>query len=544
MKFRHLCTLLSLIASLAVDAGCSQNAQQLTPGGVAALSSTRVTSAIANSASPAPSFASFVGQDLTSDQIEALIDPTVTGSDRKLAHYFMALMPKGMRGDFVYIRNDGTLLSNRPAALLGAHVGLGSAPSITPIASPGIIASGRLRNESGAPPPGTGGPYSRQYSANGVDAAYTYATFDCNDAELFNTISGENDTGTMYLGGFGNTGSGIDAGLQYNSSGTIQPFFNSSQLGGYVGLKYGNPQVHYTCGEPIGMMYGGLPYSQPDPTEPGNYYTFFAAGIPDIAPYDMQLPPAQSNWTMSAWTFIQTPSDFLNAGTDATGASSPCATCVTKRMLSIAQSYVTADSECLGACNGTTANRWDQTVMGQLVSPCANNSDGSSAECTIQYQSNNSWLGGYQVFPDSNVVQVNDANPNSGTEGINLTYDEQGTAGNGRLIPSAVTFKSGLPIAPATPCTPDSKEYCYTTLSQTLLGQCNTGSVGPRGEPIEVNTYKTSYYIFQFNTSEQTQRLLETATSAQKAGTSHCEPVTTTWSPQNPATQYGDSTLP
>jgi hypothetical protein len=213
-------------------------------------------------------------------------------------------------------------------------------------------------------------------------------------------------------------------------------------------------------------------------------------------------------------------------------------------MLSIAQSYVTADSECLGACNGTTANRWDQTVMGQLVSPCANNSDGSSAECTIQYQSNNSWLGGYQVFPDSNVVQVNDANPNSGTEGINLTYDEQGTAGNGRLIPSAVTFKSGLPIAPATPCTPDSKEYCYTTLSQTLLGQCNTGSVGPRGEPIEVNTYKTSYYIFQFNTSEQTQRLLETATSAQKAGTSHCEPVTTTWSPQNPATQYGDSTLP
>lgn len=60
------------------------------------------------------SFASAVGKSLSIAEIDHFIDPSVTGADRALAEQLMESMPSNMRGDFVYIRENGTILSNRP----------------------------------------------------------------------------------------------------------------------------------------------------------------------------------------------------------------------------------------------------------------------------------------------------------------------------------------------------------------------------------------------------------------------------------------------
>lgn len=393
----------------------------LTPDGLgsgaSSLSSQRSTQSVA----PGTSFEGQTATNLSDAQLDAFIDPVVTGTDRVLSRQLLRLMPVGMRGDFVYFKSDGTMISNHPAILRGAT--FGNLPPIVPFnVGRKLSQSGSRSTDSVVAPPGTSttGPFAREYSALGVDAAYAYATVDCNDYVLSPVASGATaGAGFMYLGGFGNAGngSGIDAGIQVSYLGSIQPFLNVSALGGYQSIQY-NASTHYTCGgNGVGMMYGGLP----GPSS----LMFLATGVPPWSPEDYSQPPSSVVWSSPAWTFWQAPGDFINPGTDSTGLTTPCSNCITKRMLTISGGDSTnlyGSVSCFGACLGSIANRWDQVEMGELEQPCQTQSPAFT--CTIQYYASNSWFGGYQVFPDAYAVETNENSPNNGYEGIDLSQDD------------------------------------------------------------------------------------------------------------------------
>ncbi len=73
-------------------------------------------------------FAQARGLTLSDSDIDTYIDPSVTGSDRALAHQLMRIMPANERGDFVYMDSNGRLMSNNPAKLVYVTVTRGSAP--------------------------------------------------------------------------------------------------------------------------------------------------------------------------------------------------------------------------------------------------------------------------------------------------------------------------------------------------------------------------------------------------------------------------------
>jgi hypothetical protein len=310
----------------------------------------------------------------------------------------------------------------------------------------------------------------------GVDAAYGYATPSCN-FNLYDEITGRLDNADMYFGGFGNqgNGTGIDAGLQVNNDGSVQPFLNVSAFGGYQPIQYNGSQ-HYLCNNAIGIMYGGIASSG---------LMFLATGYPNYSPYTYQLPPGSATWTYAAWTFFNPPNDFRVPGNDANGLPSLCATCITKRMTSIAQTGVNFynSHECYGMCNGNPLSaRWDQVVMGELIQPCQNT---NGFICTIEYWASNSWLGGYQTYPDQYAVQTNDPNPNQGYEGIDLgqDYGGPGLAYKGRRAASG-TFAPLVPIKLVTfvqPCTMPVGSHLY------YQGQSSPEGVVPAGQEYRVN---------------------------------------------------------
>jgi hypothetical protein len=401
-----------------------------------------------------PASLSFVGVTTvnpTSQQLDAYIDPSIQGQDRVKARRFLAFMPVGMRGDFVYIKSDGTMFSNNRAVLNGARLVTGG--SVIPFHMPmrSAASAGRPANpESVVAPPfgGTTGPYAREFSQLGIDAAFAYATIDCNDYYLDNP----SDYGFMYLGGFGNegNGSGIDAGLQMSPLGSIQPFVSVSALGGNQGLTY-YPTTHYPCGgNGVGMIYGGLP-------PPSSGQMFFGSGQPPYPSQGIAQPPSSVTWSNPAWTYWDTPTDFSDPGPDSTGAQSPCQSCITKRMTTIsglvAQALYSSD-ECFGACNGQIANRWDQVEMGELTSTCPTEA-GPSVICTITFQANDSWFGAYQFYPDQQQVEVDENSPNNAYEGIDQSQDDigQGSTRRTRGGPAG-TFVPYAPIPTPTPTVP------------------------------------------------------------------------------------------
>jgi hypothetical protein len=148
-----------------------------------------------------PTFASAIGKVLTAAQLDAYIDLSITGSDRILARKLMSFMPPGMRGDFVFIRTDGTMISNRPSVLAGATLNLDD----TARAKRPAHAVRRAASVVEPPIASDSGPYARQYSGLGIDAAFGYATIDCND-QFLSEYNGSQDNGDMYFGGFGNGG--------------------------------------------------------------------------------------------------------------------------------------------------------------------------------------------------------------------------------------------------------------------------------------------------------------------------------------------------
>lgn len=351
--------------------------------------------------SVSPSFALAVGKVLITDADYATyIDPQITGPDRTLAIHFMRLMPANMRGDFVYVSGPGRVLSNHRAFAAKIHFAVRQ----------GSQNGSRVPRQFDAAypcPASVTGPYIRQCSAEGVTAAYGYVTPYCG-----NTLLQSGDAGELYLGGFGNSGGGIDAGLAYNSDNYINPYVRTSNAG-YIYSGWTNEGVAYQCGQHLGMMYGIL----------NSQTAVFMTGIPDEDPTQFYLPPSLVNLSNAAWNFFVPPSDFNNPGTWH-GNPTPCTNCTAKRMTSIAfgnGNDLGNDTSCFGACSGAGTIEWDQVVMGQLIQPCSQN-PGNSATCTIQYFPDGSWEGLIQQYPSAYVsgVYYQAGNYNQFVEGINL----------------------------------------------------------------------------------------------------------------------------
>jgi hypothetical protein len=313
----------------------------------------------------------------------------------------MKLMPPNLRGDFVYVRRDGSVLSNHPQLAGGVH----------------FFVAGR-KDVYGMKPdfvPGTDsstGPYIREYAQTGNSAGAGFATVSCGNTTL---LAG--DTGNMYMGTFDSSGNNMDAGLTYDG-GSLVSFVNLG-TGSYSFIGWTNESQRYYCNQHVGVMFGVILYNN---QQTGVLIT----GIPDEDPTTTQILPAMVHLNPIAWDFFQLPrSSFYNPGTW-NGQPTPCQSCTAKRMTTIAFAAghdYNNDTSCFGGCNGTATNFWDQVWMGNLSQPC-NQTQGVSVTCTIYYFADNSWYGGLQKEPDSNTSASftpapND--PNQFQEGINLT---------------------------------------------------------------------------------------------------------------------------
>lgn len=327
------------------------------------------------------SFADAISANLKTDaDFDRFVDPQVTGPDRTLAIKLLRQMPPNMRGDFIYY--DGKrVLSNRIELTTKAHLS-----NATPIAGANNERSAMSARKTMAYPPtgGSGGPYLRHYSAQGVTAAMAYATVPCD----INLTSG--DSGYMYFNAYsaGSAGSVEDAGLWVHQNGGpaySTPFVNLGSNGGYWYHNWTDEQYQYSCGSPVGIFYGTQM----------NGLSHLLVGIPDYDPTTYSLPPESSTWHHGAWTFW-TPNTQLTSPTGTwEGMTTPCTTCSVARMTTISPGNTSGDSSCFGLCNGISSTpdaRWDQIVMGEIVDPC--NGSSVSYECTIEYPTDNSWYGG------------------------------------------------------------------------------------------------------------------------------------------------------
>jgi hypothetical protein len=371
-----------------------------------------------SSTSSALSFASMVGKTITVADVDRFIDSSVTGQDRKIAEQLMWSMPNNMRGDFVYIRKDGSILSNRPAiaqSVVSENITLPTeasrhAMSLTPSQGSDV---------------GTG-PYIRERSTSGLTSLMATVTVPCNDIAMFPaTSSGKPDTGFTYSGATAGDGSGVDAGLQYNPDGSIQPFISYSG-----GALWTNQSQHYYCNSTtvgntgtIGILYGSMT---------NGTQLFLAVGLPEN-------PPPQTStwgnntttyWDDSAWVYFDTPSSAWDSpGTDSVGQPTVCSSCVVKRVTSIGQSGGENffDGSCFGGgppCGGSVSAgvHWGSVEMGQIIQPCPENVGTQSTTCTIQAYQDGRWFGDllYYSGSNSNALEYTDEETTYASEGWNL----------------------------------------------------------------------------------------------------------------------------
>ena len=137
-----------------------------------------------------------------------------------------------------------------------------------------------------------------------------------------------------------------------------------------------------------------------------------------------------------------------------------------------------ASDDCFGACNGTIANRWDQVEMGELETPCQTQSPAFT--CTIEFETNDSWLGGYQVFPDANAVETDENSPNNAYEGIDQSQDDTQSSIKRRTKGGPKgTFSPYKPIPTPTPAPRPTKNPICNDLVTTPPKAANPSSTCP-----------------------------------------------------------------
>jgi hypothetical protein len=371
--------------------------------------------------------------------------------------------------------------------------------------------------------PGSG-PYIRNYSVRGVNAALGYASPKCSDVFL-----AAGDGANIYFGGIGReditNDNAIDAGLQFNSDTSIQPFVKLSNSG-YWHQGWTQEGRHYTCQQSIGIMYGIL----------DGIHSVLMTGVPNYSPRQYEIPPLSSTWTQGAWTFFNTPLAFNQQGVW-NGYNTMCTSCMTKRMVSISQPYDRfSDSSCFQGCFGRISMRWDQVVMGQLIQPC-NQNPNVSATCTIQFFTDNRWYGGIQQYPDHGAgIFYADTDVHNGYEGLNL--DPRYSNSSYSDLPADGSFGT-LPPAPPD-CTVDSYGYCAENSGNSTDGtiSCWDGISHWHNFPA---TMTTSYSVY--GSSGYIETATETTTNYD-GGDGACPSTDTSWDPQEPSQQFGDPNLP
>ena len=340
-------------------------------------------------------------------------------------------MPAGMRGDFVYV--DGQrIVSNRVALKSGIRFAKPSDPQ----SMLRQITQQRRGIASYPPTGGSGGPYIRNYSAQGVNAALGYATIPCDSA-----FSG-GDNGFMYFNSYtaDSSGSVLDAGLSVDATITAHAFINNQ--GTYLYSGWTDENYTWACGQHLGIMYGTL-Y--------GSGYNILMVGIPSYDPTVFLLPPTSSTWTHGAWNFFPSPSVLTSGSGQWNGIQSPCMGCSVAKMFTISPANTTNDTSCFGLCsiNQVPDGRWDQVVMGELILPCSQ-TQGQSATCTIEYTTNGSWYGalntggGGSKAATGNIVYSNN-DVNQGLEGIEMGRAPVNYGSSGYQVPAG-TFQTLIPI--------------------------------------------------------------------------------------------------
>jgi len=113
--------------------------------------------------------------------------------------------PQNMRGDFVYVRSNGTVFSNRPALAAATVKEALTANLDRPSGlSTRAALAGNARSLAYPPPVTTGtGPYVSEYSGQGVTAFYGYVAVPCGDTQFYYNEYGYLDVGYLYSGSFG-----------------------------------------------------------------------------------------------------------------------------------------------------------------------------------------------------------------------------------------------------------------------------------------------------------------------------------------------------
>ena len=448
MKQRRL----SAIAILVALAGCSHGGK-VVPAQTSAQSVGQ--SALASNAALPNIFEAARNKKLRDADLDAYIDPSVTGADRALAHKLMRIMPPNQRGDFVWFDPaTGHRVSNNAALLAATRVGPRlQAPKAAPAVSSTSSSQRRnvrsnispYSNPCGPDQPHEGtGPYGRILSKCGFTGGIGFVNVQCNSS-FFNS----GDEGQLYFELTNGPGITSEGGLQYNSDSSIQPYIAglSQQLYGYTN--------HYACGQDLGIFYGEV-Y--------GQNVVFVEVG---------QVPSSYNPrqfWSGSqfialnnaGWRFEPSPSAFYSShNTDAAGVPTPCMNCAIAKVTSIAQHGDSDDGSYFGVDlqNYYSTIHWMQVGFGNWL----NDGCGQpNQNCTLEYASNqNVYVGGPQEYygksGDSNVVDVQ--GPDSSGFGPWETYDSIWLPGGG--LASAVRRPLGAFTSPLPPtCAPDSYGAC------------------------------------------------------------------------------------
>ncbi len=189
----------TLALALVYLSACSQRPIGIVPPGA------KSPSKVSRAATPpqVPNlFATAVGKNLSDAAIDSYIDASIVGSDRKLAHTLLKMMPRNRRGDFIYY--DGKrLLSNNLALLPYAQLTAWHSAVPTAVASTERVttrSSPRKPASVGAcspPDPYTNsGPYVREVGNCGFTGGWSIVNLKCGTTQL-NTPYYEN--GYMYM---------------------------------------------------------------------------------------------------------------------------------------------------------------------------------------------------------------------------------------------------------------------------------------------------------------------------------------------------------
>lgn len=547
----------SAVVVAVVLVACSGSKTASVPHSASAAKKSGYTKAVASQSEP-NMFAAAQCNDLTDEAIDSYIDPSVQGADRTLAHSLMRAMPKCLRGDFIEWDQSGHLVSNNPRILKwvtitnGAVTQTSTAPPTTMTKTRSVSTSGvrHAADYTGtcAPPAFTGGAGVRDVSACGMTTGWGFISYPCGTTNFQ-----PGDDGYLYMeitGSGGKTsGSTIEGGFQVNppdggglGDGTIQPYSRATYInsGQYQQMNYSNPGYTFSCGQTLTLTHGMSTGNN------GYIYTMVGQLPSNIDPATQYVNMNTQFFYPNNYVWIWSPPgpDMNNNGisgtpTDAAGDITPCAKCSVAKVTAIAQAGgFGADGSYFGVTSGGVfgAINWLELIFGQYSSTCT-----GQTGSTCQIESSNEpfiYYAGPQFYPDDVVVNSTLGPTTWGPyETWDSIYVGGGDYGDAYQRQPEGGFTEPLPPPP---CTIDVDGYCSLQTASYGTADCEDLHV-VHGVPEYYEVPYTTHFVYVVYTST-TQ--VEVATETVTKGNSLCSPVTDSWSPGEPKTQYNDSNLP